>query len=86
MTRIAIIGGGTAGIAAAKRLAELGQDYVLLEAKPFAGGRCVTDHVTLGVPIDVGAHWFHSRAVNPLVGFANQMGIRYGPRSTQRPL
>jgi monoamine oxidase len=77
MSRIAIIGGGAAGIAAARRLAELRQDYVLLEAKPFIGGRCVTDHATLGVPVDLGAHWFHSPALNPLVSFADQLGIRY---------
>jgi monoamine oxidase len=77
MSRIAVIGGGAAGIAAARRLAELGQDYVLLEAKPFIGGRCITDHATLGVPIDLGAHWFHSPALNPLIGLADQLGIRY---------
>ena len=77
MTRVAIIGGGAAGIAAARRLAELKQDYVLLEAKAFVGGRCVTDHATLGVPIDLGAHWFHSPAINPLVEYADQFGIRY---------
>lgn len=77
MNRIAIIGAGAAGIAAARRLEELRQDYVLLEAKPFVGGRCVTDHMTLGVPIDLGAHWFHSPGINPLVGYADQLGIRY---------
>jgi monoamine oxidase len=77
MTRVAIIGAGAAGIAAARRLEELRQDYVLLEAKPFVGGRCVTDHTTLGAPIDLGAHWFHSPTVNPLVGYADQLGIHY---------
>lgn len=77
MNRVAIIGGGAAGIAAARHLAERGQDYVLLEAKPIIGGRCVTDHATLGVPIDLGAHWFHSPALNPLVGHADLLGIRY---------
>ncbi|MDY0873907.1 flavin monoamine oxidase family protein [Dongia rigui] len=77
MSRIAIIGGGAAGIAAARCLAEHGKDYVLLEAKPFTGGRCVTDHATLGAPIDLGAHWLHSPALNPLVGYADRLGIRY---------
>lgn len=77
MSRVAIVGGGAGGIAAARRLAELGHDYVLLEAKPFVGGRCVTDHTTLGVPIDLGAHWFHSPALNPLVDYADRLGIRY---------
>jgi monoamine oxidase len=78
MTDIAIIGAGAAGIAAARRLAELKQDYVLLEAKEVIGGRCVSDTQTLAAPIDLGAHWLHSPALNPLKGYADQLGIRYG--------
>lgn len=77
MTDIAIIGAGAAGIAAARHLAALEHDFVLLEAKPHAGGRCVTDHVTLGAPVDLGAHWLHSPARNPLVEIADRYGIRY---------
>lgn len=77
MTDIAIIGAGAAGIAAARHLAALGHDFVLLEAKAHAGGRCVTDHVTLGAPVDLGAHWLHSPARNPLVQIADRFGIRY---------
>nr|WP_298681759.1 NAD(P)/FAD-dependent oxidoreductase [uncultured Dongia sp.] len=78
MTDIAIIGAGAAGIAAARRLAELKQDYLLLEAKDVIGGRCVTDTQTLGAPVDLGAHWLHSPALNPLKGFADQLGIQHG--------
>lgn len=77
MTDIAIIGAGAAGIAAAQHLAALGHDFVLLEAKSHAGGRCVTDSVTLGAPVDLGAHWLHSPALNPLVQIADRFGIRY---------
>ncbi len=77
MSRIIIIGAGAAGIAAARRLTELKQDYLLLEAKTFCGGRCITDHTTLSAPIDLGAHWFHSPTLNPLVAYADQFNIRY---------
>lgn len=79
MTRIVIIGAGAAGIAAARRLTELKQDYVLLEAKAFCGGRCITDHATFEAPIDLGAHWFHSPPLNPLLSYADQFNIRYTP-------
>jgi monoamine oxidase len=66
MLDIVIIGAGAAGLAAARRLQEKGATFRLLEAKTHIGGRVVTDSVTLGVPIDLGAHWLHSPALNPL--------------------
>jgi monoamine oxidase len=63
---IVIIGAGAAGLAAARRLQDRGASFRLLEAKPHIGGRVVTDSVTLGAPIDLGAHWLHSPALNPL--------------------
>lgn len=66
MLDIVIIGAGAAGLAAARRLMQKGASFRLLEAKPHIGGRTVTDSVTLGVPIDLGAHWLHSPAFNPL--------------------
>lgn len=77
MTDIAIIGAGAAGIAAARRLTDMKQNYVLLEAKDIIGGRCITDRETFGVPVDLGAHWLHSPALNPMTAFADQFGIRY---------
>jgi monoamine oxidase len=66
MLDIVIIGAGVAGLAAARRLQDKGASFRLLEAKPHIGGRVVTDRVTLGAPIDLGAHWLHSPALNPL--------------------
>lgn len=77
MTDIVIVGAGAAGIGAARRLRELKQDFIHLEAKPTIGGRCVTDGATLGAPVDLGAHWLHSPALNPMLGFADRHGIRY---------
>lgn len=75
---IVIIGAGAAGIAAARRLAELKCDFTLLEAAPETGGRCRTDHATLGLPVDLGAHWLHSPALNPMLDFAHMHGLRLG--------
>lgn len=83
MTDIAIVGAGAAGIAAARRLIELKRDYVLLEAKDVIGGRCVTDRETLGAPVDLGAHWLHSPALNPMKAFADRFGIRYSTKSLE---
>ena len=77
MTDIVLIGAGAAGIGAARRLRELRQDFIHLEAKPTIGGRCVTDRTTLGAPVDLGAHWLHSPLQNPMKDFADRHGIRY---------
>lgn len=66
MLDVVIIGAGAAGLAAARRLKDKGVSFRLLEAKARIGGRAVTDSVTLGAPIDLGAHWLHSPALNPL--------------------
>lgn len=66
MLDVVIIGAGAAGLAAARRLQDQGASFRLLEAKPHIGGRTVTDSVTLGAPVDLGGHWLHSPALNPL--------------------
>jgi monoamine oxidase len=66
MLDVVIIGAGAAGLAAARRLQDKGASFRLLEAKPHIGGRVVTDSVTLGAPVDLGGHWLHSPALNPL--------------------
>lgn len=66
MLDVVIIGAGAAGLAAARRLQERGATFRLLEAKAHIGGRTVTDSATLGAPVDLGGHWLHSPALNPL--------------------
>ena len=52
-----MIGAGLAGLASAKRLAELGHKVVVLEATDHPGGRCRTlFDETLGLEIDNGTH------------------------------
>jgi monoamine oxidase len=78
----AIIGAGTAGIAAARKIAAAGHRYVLIEATDHIGGRCVTDMTTFGVPYDRGAHWLYLPDSNPLTKLAPNRGDIYpAPRS-----
>ena len=74
-TNIAIIGAGAAGLAAAKELQQLGQDFLLLEASHRVGGRAYTEELAPGVPFDLGAHWVMAPSVNPLIPYAESAGI-----------
>jgi monoamine oxidase len=70
---VAVIGGGAAGIAAARRLHDAGVDCLLLEARSRLGGRVFTDSRS-GYPLDLGAGWLHSADVNPWTGIAAAQG------------
>ncbi|MBL8568066.1 MAG: FAD-dependent oxidoreductase [Phreatobacter sp.] len=72
---VVVIGAGAAGIAAARKVAAAGRSVVVLEAKDRPGGRCVTDTMTFGMPMDLGAHWVHAPADNPLVPLARAAGF-----------
>ena len=53
-----VIGGGAAGIAAARRLTGAGIDCLLVEARERLGGRAYTDIVD-GHALDLGCGWLH---------------------------
>ena len=72
-TGVAVIGGGAAGIAAARRLRDAGVDCLLLEARDRLGGRLFTD-TRSGYPLDLGAGWLHSANVNPWTEIASSQG------------
>lgn len=56
---VAVVGGGPAGFAAARRLQEAGAAVVLFEAEEWLGGRTRTDRLE-GFTIDAGAQLFGS--------------------------
>ena len=74
---VIIVGAGAAGIAAGLELAERGVSFVLLEAASRVGGRAYTDRTSLPTPWDQGCHWLHSADVNPLVPWADRLGVVY---------
>ena len=72
---VAVIGAGSAGIAAARRLLETGRVSVLvLEARDRVGGRVHTV-APAGFPLDRGAEWLHSADRNPLSPIAQRLGF-----------
>jgi monoamine oxidase len=72
---IAVVGGGAAGIAAARSLVRAGISTLIVESQRRTGGRCITDTITFGAPFDRGAHWLHSAEVNPLVRLGRDLGF-----------
>jgi len=74
-TEVAVIGGGAAGIAAARRLTDAGVPCLLIEARNRLGGRAYTVHHD-GHGVDLGCGWLHSAETNPFVHIAEQQGRR----------
>ena len=77
---VVIIGGGAAGIGAARRLAASGHSTLLLEASQRIGGRAHTVNVA-GHALDLGCGWLHSADRNPWVGIAEASGFAVERRS-----
>lgn len=71
---VVIIGGGAAGIGAARRLADTNLSAVMLEASPRLGGRAWT-HEIAGFDLDLGCGWFHSADRNAWVPIAEAAGF-----------
>ena len=80
-----IIGAGAAGIAAARRLRELGRSFLLVEASNRIGGRCYSETTSFGVPFDRGAHLIYNQDSNPISKIAARTGLDIAPApSAQR--
>lgn len=71
---VAIVGGGAAGVGAARRLAGRGLSVLLLEASDRLGGRGRT-MATDGMALDLGCGWLHSAERNPWVAIAAERGF-----------
>jgi monoamine oxidase len=71
---VAIVGAGAAGVAAARRLADVGRSVILIEASDRIGGRAWTTGIA-GMPLDLGCGWLHSADRNPLVALAEAAGF-----------
>ena len=75
--RVAVIGAGISGLAAAHILANQGTCVTVLEARDRIGGRIRTDR-GLGAAVDVGATWIHGPAGNPIKKLAGTKGDTHG--------
>jgi monoamine oxidase len=73
-TEVVIVGGGAAGIAAGRRLADARIDCLILEARTRLGGRAWTVSDGSGAAIDLGCGWLHSADRNPWVAVAEAQG------------
>lgn len=74
MIDILIIGGGAAGIAAARRLAGQPVETLVVEAADRLGGRGHTRDVA-GMNLDLGCGWLHSADRNPWRVLAEEAGV-----------
>jgi monoamine oxidase len=67
-----VIGGGAAGIAAARHLHQAGIKCLIVEARPRLGGRAWTVADASGHALDLGCGWLHSADRNPWVAVAEE--------------
>ncbi|XP_076906182.1 polyamine oxidase 2-like [Bidens hawaiensis] len=75
MHSVIVIGGGFAGIAAARALHDASFQVILLESRDKIGGRVCTDY-SFGFPIDLGASWLHGVCKeNPLAPLIGRLGL-----------
>ena len=79
---VVIVGAGSSGLHAARRLLELGKSVAVIEARGRIGGRAHTDTDTFSVPFDRGCAWLHKADDNPYTKFAEQSGYTLQPHDT----
>ncbi len=77
-SRVAVVGAGFAGLAAAGALAQAGHDVTVYEARDRIGGRVYTN-TEWGFPLEFGAAWLHGVQGNPLVDLVTQAGCSLAP-------
>ncbi len=73
---VAVIGGGAAGLTAARRLTERGRTVVLLEARDRLGGRIYTTHHAGSLaPLELGAEFVHGRPSQIFSSTGHELGL-----------
>jgi monoamine oxidase len=71
--RIIVIGAGLAGLAAARKLQQQGNEVIVVEARNRIGGRIWTSTKWTDMPLDFGATWIHGVTGNPLTNLAEEI-------------
>ncbi len=78
--RMAVIGAGIAGAAAAKALADAGFQVIVLEGRDRVGGRTATlTSPEWPVPLDLGASWVHDITASDLLQLVRVAGVDTAP-------
>ena len=72
---VVVVGAGSAGIGAARRLMAEGLEVLVLEAADRIGGRAHTETGTFGVPFDRGCSWLQGPADLPHLELARELGF-----------
>ena len=72
---VVVVGGGSAGVAAAARLKGAGVPTLLLEAGGRLGGRAHTVTPTTEITVDLGCSWLHSARQNEWAAIAPTLGF-----------
>jgi monoamine oxidase len=71
---VVIVGAGSAGLAAAKKVRAAGLGVRVLEAMDRIGGRAHTSSEHFGIPFDIGCAWLHAADRNPYFPEAEAAG------------
>lgn len=72
---VVIIGAGSAGLSAARRLIAEGKSVVVVEGAGRIGGRAYTESETFGVPFDHGCSWVMGPKDLPYLAMARDWGF-----------
>jgi monoamine oxidase len=83
--RVAVVGAGMAGLAAARTLTAHGVDVVIWEARERIGGRTAPADID-GAGFDLGANWLQQYDDNLLARLAEDLGLRTVPTDFGDPL
>lgn len=81
---VVVIGAGTAGIAAARKLIAGGKTVVVIESSDRIGGRAYTETETFGVPFDQGCQWLQGPRGLPHVELVRELGFGLVDHNTAR--
>lgn len=82
---VIIVGGGTGGLFAAKKLLDAGIDVMVLESRPFVGGRVSTTRDGDGNPMFNNFAWRVSEENTMMRALAKDLGLNLIPQTTPPP-
>ena len=78
--KVLVIGAGISGLGCARQLLTdqtiQPEELLVLEARDRIGGR-IHSSLLQNSQIEHGAAWIHSQGANPLMNFAQKIGVRY---------